>query len=209
MDNYVITIARGFGSGGKYIGTRLSEELGIPCYDRQILTLASKESGIDESEFVEVNEKLRGSYLKNVLTKIPYGNLFEPQDREFISDINLYNIQAEIIRELAREQSCIIIGKCADHILEKRSNVISVYVEANRQDCIQSTVDKLYVSEERAVQLIRKTDKYRTNYYKYYTQGKNWRNTTNYDMVLNTSRVSRAKCVKLIKEYLKIKFANE
>ncbi|MDO5519378.1 MAG: cytidylate kinase-like family protein [bacterium] len=206
MGNYVITIARGFGSGGKYIGKRLSEELHIPCYERQLLSLASKQSGIDESEFVEVDEKLRGSYLKNLLSKIPYSNLLEPQDKEFVSDINLFNIQAEVIGELARTESCIIIGKCADYILRERRNVISLYIEAEREDCVRSIMEKMYVSEERANTLIRKTDKYRANYYKYYTSGNDWRNPINYDMTLNTSKIGRERCVEVIKDYIKLKF---
>ena len=130
MQNYVITIARGFGSGGKDIGMRLSKELGIPCYDRQLLTMASERSGIDESVFVEIDEKLRGSYIANFLRKIPYSAVLEPQERDFVSDINVFNIQAELIRRLAKTESCIIIGKCADEILREKKNVISIYVEA-------------------------------------------------------------------------------
>ena len=80
MQNYVITIARGFGSGGKYIGTRLSEELNIPCYDREIITMASDKSGIDESLFVETDEKLRGRYIANFLRRLPHPLVIEPQE---------------------------------------------------------------------------------------------------------------------------------
>ena len=111
---FVITIARGFGSGGKEIGMNLSKELGIPCYDRQILTMASDQSGIDESIFVETNEKLRGKYIANFLRKVPVTGVLEPWEREFTSDVNVFNIQADIIRSLANTESCIIIGKCAD-----------------------------------------------------------------------------------------------
>ena len=119
MDNYIITIARSFGSGGKEIASLLSEKLGIPWYERQILTMASQASGIDESEFVEVDERLHGSYLIKSLTKLPTANVLRPESRDFVSDLNLYNIQAEIIKELSHTQSCIIVGKCADYILKK------------------------------------------------------------------------------------------
>ena len=112
MDNYIITIARSFGSGGKEIAALLSEKLGIPWYERQILTMASQASGIDESEFVEVDERLHGSYLIKSLTKLPTANVLRPESRAFVSDLNLYNIQAEIIKELSHTQSCIIVGKC-------------------------------------------------------------------------------------------------
>ena len=206
---YVITIARGFGSGGKDIGMRLSKELGIPCYDRQILTMASDQSGIDESIFVENDEKLRGKYIANFLRKVPITGVLEPWDRNFVSDVNVFNIQAEIIRALASTESCIIIGKCADDILRDRKNVISLYVEAPRHACVKSICEKMRVSEKRAAQLIVSTDKYRSNYYSYYTGGKEWTNPTNYDLVLNSDRIGRERCVEIIKEYIKIKFGPE
>ena len=206
MYNYVITIARGCGSGGKDIGTGLSKELGIPCYDRQLLTMASDRSGIDESVFVETNEKLRGKYVANFLRKMPLSTVLEPREKEFVSDVNVFNIQAELIRSLAKSENCIIIGKCADDILRDYPNVISIYVEAPRSACVKSIMEKMHVSEKRANQLITSTDKYRAKYYNYYTSGKDWTNPTNYDLVLNTNRVSRANCVKLVKDYIGIKF---
>ena len=209
MRNYVITIARGFGSGGKDIGMRLSKSLGIPCYERQILTMASEKSGIDESVFVESDEKLRGKYIANFLRKIPVSGIVESYDKEFMSDVNVFNIQADIINTLASTESCIIVGKCADYLLKDRKNVISLYVEAPRDYCVNSIREKMHVSEQRANQLIHSTDKYRAKYYSYYTGGRDWTNPTNYDLVLNTARISRADCVKLVKEYIAIKFGSE
>lgn len=206
MQNYVITIARGFGSGGKEIASKLSERLNIPCYDRQILTMASQFSGIDESEFVEVNEKLRGAYLSKLIRSVPFSTMVEPTERDFVSDNNLFNIQAQIIRNLSKTESCIIVGKCADYVLKKYSNTVSLYIEAPQDECIQSIVNKMNVTEERAAKLIKTTDKYRSNYYKYYTYGKEWKNPDNYDMVLNTGKIGRNKCVDLIEDYIKIKF---
>ncbi len=206
MENYVITIARGFGSGGKEIATKLAEELGIPCYDRKLLTMASQKSGIAESEFVEMDEKVRGNYITNFLRKLPFTDVLEPNEKDFVSDINMFNIQADIIRSLAKTESCIIIGKCADHILKDYKNVISVYIEAPRAACVKSIMEKMYVPEERAHQLIHSTDKYRANYYNYYAGGKEWTNPINYDFVLNTDRIGREKCVSVIKDYLTIKF---
>lgn len=208
MKRYVITIARGFGSGGKDIGMRLSKALGIPCYERQILTMASEKNGIDEYIFVENDEKLRGKYIANFLRKVPVSGIVEPYDKEFISDVNIFNLQAEIIRSLAATESCIIIGKCADYILKDNKNVISIYVEAPRECCVKSIRDKMHVSEERAHQLIHSTDKYRSKYYSYYTGGRDWTNPTNYDLVLNTGRVDREMCVEIIKNYVNMKFGD-
>ena len=206
MNTYVITIARGFGSGGKEIGTKLGKALGIPCYDRQILTLASDQSGIDESVFVETDEKLRGKRMANFLRRMPYDGVCEPWEKGFVSDINVFNIQAEIIRTLAKTESCIIIGKCADDVLKEYKNTVSIYIEAPRSACVKSIKGKLHVSTERANQLICQTDKYRSKYYSYYTGGKKWNNPINYDLVLNSDRIGRDKCVQVIIEYLKIRF---
>lgn len=207
--NYVITIARGFGSGGKDIGMRLSDKLGIPCYDRQILTMASDRSGIDESIFVETDEKLRGKYIANFLRRVPVTGVLEPSERDFVSDVNVFNIQAELIRSLAKTESCIIIGKCADDILRNYPNVISLYIEAPRAACVKSIMDKMKVPEKRAHQLISSTDKYRAKYYSYYTGGKDWTNPTNYDLVLNSDRIGRDKCVQMIIEFIKVKFGSD
>lgn len=205
MENFVIAIGRGFGSGGKAIGVQLAEELGVPCYEKQLLDMASEYSGINKQLFAEVDEKLRGSYAMKHLMKIPYTYVVEPRDKEFISDINLFNIQSEIIRELAKTESFVVIGKCADYVLRDQPNVVSVYVEASEKDCIATVMDRMQVSEGRAKELIHKTDKYRADYYKYYTRGKNWRDPLNYDLMLNTSKMSWDNCVKLIKEYLNMK----
>lgn len=206
MNNYVITIARGFGSGGKEIGSKIADRLGIPCYEKQILDMASEYSGINKQLFAEVDEKLRGNYITNWLKKAPTSRLVEPTERGFTSDVNLFNIQSEIIRELAKTQSCVIIGKCADYVLSDRPNVASFYIEAPRKECVRSIMNKLQVPEEKAHELIQKTDKYRADYYKYYTNGNYWTNPVNYDLTLNSVRVGRDRCVDVIEDYIKIKF---
>ncbi len=206
MGNYAITIARGFGSGGKEIGTKLAQRLGIPCYEHQILKLASEESGLNEALFGRVDEKLSGSHLSKMLQKIPFTSVVSPQDKRFESDINLFNIQAEIIRKLAATTSFIVLGKCADYVLKDCDNVVSFYVEAPRSACVKSIINKMGVSEAQAHKLISKTDKYRADYYKYYTGGNYWTNPVNYDMTLNSDRIGRNECVDLIEHYVRTKF---
>ncbi len=207
MGNFVITIARGFGSGGKDIGMRLSKALGIPCYDRQLISMASDRSMIDESLFVEVDEKLRGQSIQKFLNRMPSQAVLEPHEKGFTSDINLFNIVAEVIRTLAKTESCIIIGKCADDILKDYDNVLSLYIEAPRVACVKSIMEKMNVSEKRAHQLIRSTDSYRAKYYNFYSGGKDWTNPTNYDLVLNSDRMGRENCVRLIEDLVKIRFS--
>lgn len=206
MKNYVITIARGFGSGGKTIGNMLSEELGIPCYERQISKMASEYSGISEKLFAEVDEGLRGSYVAKRLSGIPGTNtIAKPTEEEFVSDLHLFNVQAEIIRNLAKSESCIIIGKCADHILRKYDNVVSVYIGAPKDYCVKSIMNRLGVEEDEANRMIYHTDRYRAEYYRYYSGGEEWSDPSNYDLVLNTARMGRENCMKIIKNYVQLK----
>ena len=206
MENYVITIARGFGSGGKEIAEKLSKKLDIPWYERQILKFASEKSGIAEGIFDEADEKIKGHSLSKFIQSMPNKYIVEATSKKFTSDINLFNIQAELIQSIAKTESCIIVGKCANEILKSYKNVISIYIEAPRAACVESVMRKMGVTEEEAHKLISKTDKYRYDYYKYYTGGKDWRDPVAYDMTLNSGRIGRDKCVEMICDYVKIKF---
>lgn len=206
MSNFVITIARGFGSGGKQTAIQLSKMLSISYYDKEILKMASEDSGITEKRFSQVDEKLRGNTLVSKLKRHRLSEeVLTPENSAFVSDNNLFEIQSKIIRRLAETQSCIIIGKCADYVLAEYKNVVSVYIEAPRADCVNSIVDGYGVDVKQANKMISSTDKYRSDYYKYYTAGNEWTNPVNYDLVLNSSRVGRTDCAEVIKSYLEIK----
>ncbi len=210
MDNYVITIARGFGSGGKQISLMLSHELGIPCYDSQILALASDFSGINETLFHQVDEKLRGSgMLKKIVKTKNVDHIIAQTEKKFVSDQNLFNIQAKIIKELAKTQSCIILGKCANHILRDYDNVINIYVEAPRAQCRDSVMKIFGSTADEADKMITHTDKYRADYYKYYTGGEIWTDPMLYDLTINTAKSNREQSVDLIMAYLKIRFGQD
>lgn len=209
MKNFVITIARGYGSGGRVIGRELSKRLGIPCYDDQILKMASELSGINKNKFVEVDERLRGGSFLRKLSGIPSASIVGPSEEGFVSDVNLFNYQAQIIKNVANRQSCIIIGKCANHILKDYGNVVSVYIEAPRKACVKSVVDLLDVTEDEANKMIYQTDRYRADYYKYYSGGEDWTNPVLYDMTLNSYRIGRERCVEVIIDYLKIKYGED
>ena len=117
MGNTVITIARSYGSGGRTLGKLLAKELGINYYDRELIRMASDESGINEALFGEVDEKLKKSPLFRIVKKTYRGEIIPPESGEFVSDDNLFNYQAKVIRQLAEEESCVIIGRCADYVL--------------------------------------------------------------------------------------------
>lgn len=207
MENYVITVARGFGSGGKEVASKLAKSLGIHCYENRILTLASQMTGLDESEYVQADEKLNGSYLIHSLLKLPRAMHFIPVDRDFTSNESLFHHQVEIIQKLVKSESCVIVGKCADYVLKDHPRKISVYIEASRESCIKRTMERMdpKVSAKEANQIIVKSDKYRTDYYRFYTNGGDWRSPINYDMILNSDKAGIQGCVEIIRQYLKIK----
>lgn len=206
--NYVITIARSFGSGGKTIGMALSEKLGIPCYERQILAMASEKSGIDENLFVDTDERLTGSYLSRKLRTMPFSTVLEPHEKAFTSDNNLFNIQSEILQTMARNESFIVIGKCADFVLRPYGNVVNVYIAAPQAACVRRIMDRTNVSEQRAIAMYKKTNQYRSEYYSHYTYGGDWKDPLNYDLVLNSYKMGIEQCVELIADYVQMRFGD-
>ena len=209
MDNCVITIARGFGSGGKEIGSKLADRLGIHCYENRILVLASQLSGLDQKMFNEVDEKIRNDFIRSFLGGIPRQNLPKAVKKKFVSDEKLFDFQKQIIENLANTESCVIVGKCADWILKDWSNVISVYIEAPRKFCVERIKKKMDVNDEVAERSIIETDQYRAEYYKYYTGGNYWTNPINYDLTINSGRMGIDNSVDLIVDAMKIKFGEE
>lgn len=205
MENYVVTIARGFGSGGKAIAMGLAEQLGIECYEHRLLALASENTGLDENMLNHYDEKIHGSMLINKLGKAVSELGLRPMTGEFRANQHMFDIQTKIIRELVKSQSCIIVGKCADYILRDMPNVVSVYIEAPREYCRKRIMDRKNVTAEEADELISATDKYRAEYYSFYTNGQYWTNPINYDMTLNSARVGHEQCIEVIKNYLQMK----
>lgn len=205
MEKFVITVARGFGSGGKEIASLLAKKLDIPCYENRILTLASQLSGLDEELFTEVNEKIRGNKFSRLLKGLPRTKLPNPSNGVFVSDERLFEFQKQIITNLAVSESCVIVGKCADWILKDFDNVISVYIEAPREFCVKRIVEKMGVNEETAHRSIMNTDRYRADYYKHYTKGNYWTNPVNYDLTINSERVGKENAVEILQNYLEMK----
>lgn len=206
-NNYIITVARGFGTGGKEIASKVAKELGIHCYENRILTLASQMSGLDEMLFTEVNEKMRDhGGISTFLDKLPRTRTYITRNEKFRSDDKLFDYQKQIIEHLADTESCVIVGKCADWILRDRDNVVSIYVEAPREFCVGRTMKKMKVPHNVANSTIAATDKYRAEYYAYYTKGQYWTNPVNYDVTVNSEKVGIEDSVKLIVNYVKMKF---
>lgn len=198
----VITIARGYGSGGKTIGKMLSKELGIPFYNREILYMASEDSGIALRLFDKNDEDVRKG-LFDPATNQYQGKLIPPEDSDFVSKENLFNYQAKIIKELAEKESCIIVGRCADFILKDNKNVVKVFIWAPHNSCVETVMDMFALSEKEADKKIRKIDKHRSEFYHYYTC-RDWDNARNYDICLNSAELGFDGCVKAIKAYIEV-----
>ena len=202
MDKLIITIARSYGSGGRTLGKMLADELGVKYYDRELLRLASDASGINESLFGQVDEKIKNTSLLKITKKLYKGEIIPPESDDFISDDNLFNYQAKIIKELAEEESCIIIGRCADSILMDRKDILRLFFYAPLEDCIAREKSQSGGSEKEIIKKIQKIDKHRSEYYKYYT-GKDWNDARNYDFCLNTASMSYEQLIEVVKNYIK------
>lgn len=196
----VITIARGYGSGGRTIGKMLSKELGIPYYDRELMYLASDESGINIRYFHKSDEDINKGLFDPITHKYT-GELIPPEDSDFVSKENLFNYQAKIIKDLAAKESCIIIGRCADFVLQDNPDIIKLFIWAPHKDCVKTVMDLYGMSEKEADKKIKKIDRHRSEYYRYYTC-REWDNVRNYDLCLNTSELGYENCVKAIKAYI-------
>ena len=202
-ENIVITIARQYGSGGKTIGAMLAKELGINCYSREILKMASEESGINEGLFGMSDEKIKKAPWFKILNRPYDGELLTPEDRDFVSDDNLFNYQAKVIKELAAQESCVIIGRCADYLLRDDPDVIKLYFCAPKKDCVARVMNQNGLSEKEAERRIEKIDKYRAEYYRYYT-GRDWNDARNYNFCLDTTSMSYEKLVEVVTNFIQI-----
>ena len=207
MKNYVITIERGFGSGGKTIGCEVAKRLGIPCYSDEIIQMASEESGLNPELFERLQQKNRNGSVSKNLAAIEKAIIVSPglSATEAIKDENLYNYQAKIIRTLQETESCVIVGKAADYVLRDCPNVLSVYIEAPRDYTRRRIMEKQCVPPDIADNMITRTDRYRADYYEQYTHGNYWTNPVNYDITLNSARLGIEGCVNMIEQCLKEK----
>ena len=203
MEKVVVTIARQYGSGGKTIGKMLAKELDIPYYNREILRMASDDSGINEQLFAAVDERLK-TRLRRVAQKVYSGELLPPDSNDFISTDNLFNYQAKILKQLAEEESYIAIGRCADFVLKDYPHVVSVFIHAPAEFCLEQAMNTSSKSREEMKRFIAKTDKYRGDYYKYHT-GQEWYDARNYDLCLDSSKLGFQGCVDAVKAYMKVR----
>ena len=189
----IITIGREFGSGGHEIGFRLAEELGIPFYDKLLVSMVAEEGEFAQKYLEEMDEKVNIHIAPFLATRSNYSVYNQP-----VSD-KIFFRQAEIIRKLADEGACVIVGRCADYILEKHPNLLRVFLFSELKDRVaRKEAMNLEIEESDMTKHVQNTDKKRSRYYRHYT-GKVWGDRDNYDLCINTSVIGINETVELLK----------
>ncbi|CVI69953.1 cytidylate kinase [Clostridiales bacterium CHKCI001] len=204
MSNLIITIGRQCGSGGRAIGNRLAEKLNIKCYDKELLTLAAKQSGLCKELFETHDERPTNSFLYSLVMDTYSMGYTTSSFLDMPLNHKVFLAQFDTIKKLAEEESCIIVGRCADYALADHPNMTSVFISADMDAKIER-IAKLYeMTKDKAKDTIIKTDKKRSSYYNYYSN-KKWGDVGSYDLCLNSTRLGIEGTVDLILEYIKIK----
>ena len=204
MDHYIITVARETGSGGHDITEQLSKNLGIPYYDRDLLRFASDVSGINESLFGAADERVGLRELLSAAERVYTGEVLPPDSDDYTSTRNLFNFQAKIIRELAQQESCIILGRCGNFLLADQPNVLRVFIHAPLEARYARVASYSQAWTPREINRhIRLEDKRRAAYYRYYT-GEEWRDAAGYDLSLDSERLGEDGCVARIRQAIEL-----
>ncbi len=200
--NIILTIGRQFGSGGHEIGDKVAERLGVKCYDKEILSLAAKESGFCEEMIKNHDERPTNSFLYNiVMDSYSFGyNSAVLMDNVPISQ-KVFMAQFDAIKKLADDESCVIIGRCSDYALSSYHNCLNLYIFSDMEHRMKRITNKYDISPEKAKDMIVKRDKQRQSYYNYYTS-KKWGKADSYDLCLNSSILGVDGTVDLIIKYV-------
>lgn len=202
----VITIGREFGSGGHEIGMKLAEKLGIKCYDKELLELAAKESGLCEELFASQDEKPTNSFLYSLVMdtySLGYTNSYA----DMPINHKVFLAQFDAIKKLAERESCVIVGRCADYALEDNPYAVSVFIKASLDERVQR-IKRIYeLNDSKAADLIQKTDKRRASYYNYYSS-KKWGEAKSYNLCIDSGLVGIDGAIDMILKFIELKEKN-
>jgi len=190
----IITIGRQHGTNGHNIGMLLSEELHIPCYSKEILDRAARDSNFSREIFKSYDEKRVSTFVA------PTPHYFG-MDEGFRLNMQIASAQFDAVRTLAAEGDAIFVGRCADYILRQRSDLVRVFIMADKPFRIKTLMERKGITEDQARKLIKEVDKDRASYYRYYTD-QVWGEAENYDLCLNSGRVSLEGAVQVIKSFV-------
>ena len=204
MGNLVITIGRECGSAGRLIGQKLAADLGVKCYDKELLTLAAKNSGLCEELFKTHDEKPTSSFLYSLVMDTYSLGYNTSAYMDMPINHKIFLAQFDTIKKLAEEESCVIVGRRADYALADYPNTVSVFICGDEEDKIRHLMERHNVDEAKAKDIMIKTDKRRASYYNYYSS-KRWGSCKSYDMCISSSAVGYDGAVDIIKEFAKKK----
>ena len=196
----IINVGRQIGSGGRIIAKMLADDFKCGFYDRELLTLAAKESGFCE-KFFEQNDEQKGFFHSLFHMHTPLVGDSSFYDNDF-SQEGLFKFQSDTIKNLASKGSCVFVGRCADYVLRDYKNVVNVFITANFDDRVSEICKRRECSEDEARRVIESGEKSRSTYYNYYT-GKKWGDSSSYDLCINTSLMGLEATEAYIAEFVK------
>ena len=198
----IITIGREYGSGGRQIGQALAGRLGISFYDKELITLAAKKSGLSD-EFIEHNEqRVKGGLMHSFATSSAYHNGFFSGQYLPLSE-SIFISQAQVIRDIAEKESAVIVGRCADYILAGRENTINIFIHAPMEARVKRIMALYHLDEAAAIKAITTSDKERGNHYFRYTDMK-WGKAQNYDICVNSALMGVEKTAEMLANLARI-----
>lgn len=202
--NTIITIGRQFGSGGREIASTVSEKLDIPMYDKEMLAIAAKDSGICQELFESHDEKPTNSFLYSLVMDT-YSIGYSPNTyMDMPLNHKVFLAQFDAIRKIANEGPCILVGRCADYALESYENCLSVFIHASLDARIRRIARLYDLTDVKAKDMILKSDKKRTTYYNYYTN-KKWGAAESYELCLDSSKLGIQGTADAIMTYIEIR----
>lgn len=205
MENFVITIGRQLGSGGKEVAEMLAAELEVKLYDKTLLQEASRESGIDAAVFEMADERESHSFFGSLFSI--HGSISEYMPGEsYLNSDKLFEIQSEAIRNIAQEDSCIIVGRCAEYVLRDHPALFSIFITADRDDRIERVMRSEGLGRDAAMEYIEKNDKKRRSYHDYYATT-HWGEAGSYDLCVNVSRLGIDGTVEFLKQFITKRFS--
>jgi len=202
-DKFVINVGRQLGSGGRQIGEKLASQFGIAFYDKELINLASKESGLGKEFFENADEKKSHSIIGGLLgLRTNISN--EVYVNNYLSNETFFKIQSDIIRELAEEKSCVFVGRCADYILRDYPRCINIFITADTDDRVKRVTQDQKLTAAKALEVIEKTDKKRSEYYNYFSN-KVWGVAESYHLCINSSVLGIDETVAFIRRFVEQK----
>lgn len=204
MGNFIVTIGREYGSGGKEIGEKLAAKLGFNFYNKNLITETAKKTGIDEKLFEDVDERQKESFWYT----LAMGMLSSSDSLNSLTEIptneKLILEQFKTIEQIAETENCVIVGRCSNHILKNRKNVINIFVYAPLENKIER-ISRLYnLDEKEAKKQIAKVEKERRTYYNYFTNGE-WGSKNDYDLCIDSSKLEIDEIVNFLYDYINLK----